>query len=599
MFIMRFFTRIVNQMSIKYKLFFILLLISLIPLTLVSYSSKHYIYQASSEYSADISTQYTSFVSSEISNYLQSIQQSFEGLFSDVSFQRFLITSNEQLAQQASDIIQFRPIITNSLQFHPEILGITYIDTLQKTYFQSNQKTFDASFSFAADTFYSRVYHITSSTLLPPHPMNYALYAKDEVLSYVWPIVNLNSGEIQSWIIIEIQADYIMEMLGNDSSNIGQLALYHEPTDQMYSHQEIPEEVTASFALELAKQEQRNTHFILDVNGASYDATYATLPQSEWLLVWTASMKSIDNSALKATIITVLIAIISFIVALFIAFPMMNRTIKPLYHLKQGMQSLGRGVYTPIKMTDRQDEIGHLIGSYNQTLNKLATMEQEVLEASLKEKEHEILQLQAQINPHFLFNTLETIDSYASRSNGDAVSSMVLSLSRMMRHTVSNNSGWTTVREEMEYIHNFMEIHYFRHSQHVSAQFDIAEEALQARIMKLSIQPYIENAFKYGWSPNMTLDQFQLLVRVTMDDHYLHITISDTGVGMNEEILERIQALIDNKGITNDPFFRRHTGIYNAFRRFILTYGEHARFHISSSSGQGTIVEMSIARQQT
>src|SRR5690606_3682466 len=105
-----------------------------------------------------------------------------------------------------------------------------------------------------------------------------------------------------------------MQMLGDDSNTIGQLALYHQPTGQMYSHQEVPDDVVLSFRTELSLQERDNRHFILEVNGASYDATYATLPQSDWLLVWTASMKSIDNGARQATFVTVIIAIVSLIV---------------------------------------------------------------------------------------------------------------------------------------------------------------------------------------------------------------------------------------------------------------------------------------------
>ncbi|XID91409.1 sensor histidine kinase [Paenibacillaceae bacterium WGS1546] len=594
--VIRSIVRIVNQMSIKYKLFLILLLISIIPISLVNYSSEHFMFRSSIEYSSEISSQYTQFVSREITDYLESLNQSFQGLFIHSDFQRFLDTPAADLAQQANDIVRFRPLITNSLQFHPDVLGVTYLDTLGKTYFYSNQKTLDASFSFSADSLYSGIFEMAEPALLPSHPMSYVLYAKDPVFSYVWPIVNLNTGDTRSWLIIEIKEEKLTSMLGNRPDAIGQLSLYHGPSGSLIAEDPMSPGLTEDFRLALSESPSGERHFLFESGGASYEASYAVLPVGDWLLVWTASLSSIARGAQQAFLLTLLITAVSLAIALFIAFPVMNRVLNPLFRLKQGMQNLGRGVYTPIPASPRQDEIGYLVRSYNHTLDKLQTMEREVFQSKLKEKEREVLQLQAQINPHFLFNTLETIDSYASRNNGDAVSEMVLSVSRMMRHTVSHNSGWTTVREEMDYIRHFMRIHYFRHGQEVNSRFELDDDAMGERIMKLSIQPYIENAFKYGWSPNMSASQFRLSVSASVQGSRLVVTVEDTGAGMPADTLARLKRLIEAKGDASDPFFRRHTGIQNAYRRFFLMYGDAGSLRIDSEPGTGTRVEMVIPR---
>lgn len=583
-------TRIVNQMSIKYKLFFILLLISIIPLILVSYASISYMTSSSNSYSTNLSRQHISFVSNDLNSYFTQMQFSFEGLVNHTSFQRFTGTDRQDLAQQSSDIIEFRSLISNAMQFYPEILGVLYLDKQNKTYFQTNQKTLDASFNFKADTLYSSIYQLESNQLLPPHPMNYVLYAKDSIFSYVWPIVNLHNGDITSWLMIEIKAEKIFNILENEHGQAGQLYLYYKPAQRLYQSSELDVEAQLAerFKQAYAEQDNKQQTFYFTSQNQTYEASISSLFDENWELVWIANRADIKQGVAKAIQATMIIAFVSLVLAVIIAFPSMNTVVKPLSRLKKGMEKLSRGIYTPIANTARSDEIGYLVHSYNRTIHKLEEMEQQVYRAQLREKEHEILQLQAQINPHFVFNTLETIDSYAARNNGDAVSDMVLSLSRMMRHTVSNNSSWTTLREEVDYIRHFMNIHYYRHHQHVNAELDIDDQVLEERIMKMSIQPYIENSFKYAWTPSMTPEQFKLTVRAQKLGDKLKIEIKDTGIGMPEAIMQHMQQLIEAKGELQNEYFNKHTGIYNAYRRFVLTYGAEGEFILESSPEQGT-----------
>lgn len=587
--------RRLNQMSIKYKLFLLLLLLSIIPLALVSYSSEYFMFRSSTEYSASISTQYTEFVSREMSEYVQRLNESFDGLFSNSDFQSYLETPAQDMVQQANAIIGFRPIIQNALQFLPDVLGVLYLDQAGKSYFYSNQKTLDASFNFRADRLYGGVFAASSPELLPPHPMNYVLYAKDPVFSYVWPIVNINTGVTQSWFIVEIKAEKLIHMLsGTSNDSGGRLSLYHEPTGVFVTTGDpLPESLQRDVRAELEARGSNANHFLLTSGGAEYETAFYPLRDSQWRVVWTASLNSIQQGAHNTFILTMIIAAISLACAIVIAFPVMKKVLNPLFLLKQGMQSLGRGDYVPIRLKKhRADEIGYLVESYNHTLDKLQTMEREVYTAQIKEKEREVLQLQAQINPHFLFNTLETIESYAIRNNGEAVGDMVQSVSRMLRYTVRHNTEWAKVSEEIDYIRDFMQIHYYRSGQEINAHFELDPEAMEQVIMKLSIQPYIENAFKYGWSPNMSVEQFKLNVAVRQTDAGLEIVVADTGAGMPAETLDKLRRLMADGGRTDDPFFRRHTGIYNAYRRFVLVYGCEASVSIESAPNEGTIVRM-------
>ncbi|WP_336773041.1 cache domain-containing sensor histidine kinase [Paenibacillus sp. MMO-58] len=595
MFLFTYLKRIIQRMSLKYKLFVLLILISIIPISLVSYSSEYFMFRSSTEYSASISSQYVEFVSKELSDYLQAMNESFDSVFINTSFLNYLGTPADQLTEQANDMMRFRPIVRNSLQFHPEVLGVLYIDRLGKIYFDSYQNQLNPSYSFGADHPYKAAFANSKPELTAPHRLPYILYSKANAFSYIRPILDTDTGQTEALFIIEIKEEKIKSMLSsNRQGEEGQVILYHEKKDTTVS--ESPDAAALMQDFQQARlQTHKTSRQLLFTSGArEYQAIYADLPGSDWKIVWTAPLSSINNGVRQTYQLTLLIAAFSLVTALIIAFPVMSNILQPLFRLKKGMQSLGRGVYVPVPMKHNYDEIGFLINSYNQTLDKLQFMEREVYQANMREKERELLQLQAQINPHFLFNTLETIESYAVRNNGEAVGDMVQSVSRMMRYTIRSDDGWTTLKEEMAYIRNFLTIHYYRNGKDVHAHFEIAPELLDFPIMKLSIQPYIENAIKYGWSPNMSTDEFQLTVKVQALADALMIVICDTGTGISKDVLDKLRQLIQGKGTTKDPYFRKHTGIFNTYRRLMLVYGDQVQLSVESTPEHGTRFEFKV-----
>ncbi|OME87799.1 two-component sensor histidine kinase [Paenibacillus sp. FSL A5-0031] len=586
---------IVQRLSLKFKLFVLLILISIIPISLVSYSSEFFMFRSSTEYSASISSQYVEFVSKELSDYLQTLNESFDGLFINASFHNFLDTPADQLTEQANEMMRFRPLVRNSLQFHPEVLGVLYVDLIGKVYFDSYQKQLNPAYSFAADHPYKASFASSKPELTAPHLLPYILYSKANVFSYIRPILDTDTGRTEALFIIEIHEEKIKSMLSsNQKDKEGQVILYREQDDTTVSETPLTTGLMQDFQQASLEGSGASKQLLFTSGGREYQAIYDDLPGSKWKIVWMAPLSSINKGVRQTYQLTLLIAALSLVIALIIAFPVMSGILRPLYRLKKGMQSLGRGVYVPVPMKHHYDEIGFLIHSYNQTLDKLQFMEREVYQANMKEKERELLQLQAQINPHFLFNTLETIESYAVRNNGEAVGDMVQSVSRMMRYTIRSDDGWATLKEEMAYIRNFLKIHYYRNGKDVHAHFEIAPELLDFPVMKLSIQPYIENAIKYGWSPYMGTDEFQLTVKVRAQADAMTIVIYDTGTGISADVLDRLRQLIQEKGATKDPYFRKHTGIFNTFRRFILVYGEQVRFHVESTPERGTKFEFQI-----
>ncbi|EXX89491.1 hypothetical protein BG53_15650 [Paenibacillus darwinianus] len=587
--------RILVYLSLKHKLFVILVAISIVPTAIVSYSSQYFMFRSGTEYSSSISSQYVQSVSKDLTAYLQDVSDSFDSLFTNSAFQRFMETPPDDLVAQAGYTIDYQPIQRQSLQERNEILGVLYMDKLGKTYFDSYQKRFDFNYPLASDRLYGNMDRLNETTLSAPHPLNYALDTKETVFSFMRPVYNLRTGSIGAWFSIEISEDKIKSLLsGPEYEQEGHLLLYHDSNNAAVSNVNMEDLLLRDFRNALHLGPRNNREFMFTSDAVRYEVTYSDLPYGDWKLVWIAPLSSMTKGAAQSTSLTLLIAVASFSISLFVAYPMMNIVLRPLSKLKQGMARLGRGSYHPISEPSNNDEIGFLIHGYNQMLNELKRMEQEVVQSKLKEKERELLQLQAQINPHFLFNTLETIESYAGKNNGEAVGEMVQSVSRMMRYSVRNDGGRAPLKEELAYIRNFLTIHYYRNGTDVDAVFEVDPAALDIPIMKLSIQPFVENAIKYGWSPHMNPGAFTLTVMAHRQEDMLLIEVHDTGMSMPDDVMDKLNRLIDSRTEQVDPFFRNHTGILNVYRRFLLAYGERVRFQIRTEPERGTRIRIEL-----
>ncbi|TDF94840.1 cache domain-containing sensor histidine kinase [Paenibacillus piri] len=584
-----------RSLSLKSKLFITLILISLIPVFFVSFASQYLIIRSSTNGTAALSTQIVKYIASDINAYLLNMNESLNTFVINSDFQKFLTVPKNDIQAQAAYAISFRPLLQLLAQSKKEIRGVLYMDKQGKVYSESQKVNLDIHYPIFADPAYNQIARMTSEGLTAPHPQNYAINGKNEVITFVKPVNRIQNNTLSAWILVEIDANWIWDIMNKSTfGDKGQVLLYSPSNDELILNAE-----QTAMHVELRKKMHAFTepsgefNFVYD--GTSYLVTYDTIHIANWRFVGITPLEEMAKGVRQSRLITLAVAAASLVLALVIAFPSMGIVLKPLYRLKRGMQMLGRGSSVPIEHSI-PDEIGFLIKTYNQMLGDLETMRKEVIDTKLREKEKELLQLQAQINPHFLFNTLETVESYSLINNGAAVSDMLQCVSRMLRYNVRNDGGWAPLREEIDYIHDFLSIHKYRNERRVNTVFDIAEELLDMPVMKLSIQPFVENSLKYGWNPLLKQNDFQLKVIVWQSGAQLQIKIQDNGAGIPDEVIGLLQALTLSAEKSTEPYFKQHTGIFNVYRRYALAYGDGFSMQIgrNEEAGSGAIVTIVI-----
>ena len=251
-----------------------------------------------------------------------------------------------------------------------------------------------------------------------------------------------------------------------------------------------------------------------------------------------------------------------------------------------------------IKSIGGEDEIAGLIKSYNKMASRMNELVNTVYKDRLKEQEMdiakqnaELLALHSQINPHFLFNALESVRMHSLLKNEKETAEMVGRLAVMERTYVNWGDDEISIRKEMDFVDAYLALQKYRFGDRLSYQLNVDEDCEIYTIPKLTIVTFVENACEHGVEKKSAPGW--IFVRVFKNDGMLNIEIEDTGVGMNIGVVNDITERVKNVTIQS-MHGKSHVGIMNAFLRLKMVTGDKAEFRIESERGVGTIIRLGI-----
>lgn len=258
--------------------------------------------------------------------------------------------------------------------------------------------------------------------------------------------------------------------------------------------------------------------------------------------------------------------------------------------LIRGMNEIQSGNLKARVETGRMDEIGSLAAGLNRMAGELDEYIQRVYVSELRQRETELDMLKTQIQPHYLYNTLEVIRMHAVTNDDPETAEMVESLSRQLRYLIGKTGDLVTLHQEAGNITEYFRLLKIRYEGRFSLETDIPEEAEDLYIMKLSLQPVVENAVKHGLIPKSGEGIVQ--ISASVQENFLEVTVMDDGVGMDEDTLRNLQQSLDSD---EDPRYsdgRTHIGIRNTAERLRKSYGEEYGIRITGVRGFGTVVSL-------
>ncbi len=253
-----------------------------------------------------------------------------------------------------------------------------------------------------------------------------------------------------------------------------------------------------------------------------------------------------------------------------------NMIYRPLQSLALATEELRRGKER-IDTEFDDTEIGTIGNTLKEVVNRNLLLRKRIVETELSKKKAELLLLQTQINPHYLYNTLDSIYMLTLRYGAEDIGNMVLALSEMFKMALNDGKGYVRVSEELEYVRRYMEIMNYRFNGKFEIQFDVDEELLGHYMLKFLIQPFVENAILHGLEPRK--EKGGIVVSAEqLSSGDIEFRIVDDGVGFRTETTAR-----------------HGYGIRNVQERLQLIYGEDYRVEIHSEPGEGTTVVFRIA----
>ncbi|HEX7056131.1 MAG TPA: sensor histidine kinase [Bacilli bacterium] len=319
----------------------------------------------------------------------------------------------------------------------------------------------------------------------------------------------------------------------------------------------------------------------------------------DWRIVGVVSEKNVLEDVHKSRNMVLYLAIpnivIPTLIILWITRSLNLRIIRVLKHMKQ----VKRQNFELIRHENYRDEIGQLTEEFNRMIRQIRKLINEVYVADIQKKDLEIKRkqaqlhaLQSQINPHFLFNALETIRMRSLIKKEQETARIIYNMAKIFRKSLTWEKDWVTVNEELDLIHCFLEIQKYRFGEKLDYSIQASPEAGNCLIPKMSILPFVENASIHGIE-NLK-DMGAIHLQIIMDEETLLCTVTDNGIGMSEE---KRNALL--KDLYENESMGERIGIKNVFYRLKLYYGDRFELKIDSAQGAGTRVTIRFPLRDT
>jgi two-component system sensor histidine kinase YesM len=320
----------------------------------------------------------------------------------------------------------------------------------------------------------------------------------------------------------------------------------------------------------IEKLKQKN-HYIDSINFISGWKTAALIPENK-----------IDESFNDIKKIVFILLGIFMVISIVLVWFMSNRFTKPLRKLQRDIREVEKGNFKIRAETDALDEIGDLSNSFNKMVEEIERLIEKISINERKKKQIEMQSLQYQINPHFLYNTLNSVQWIARLHKVPDISEMLTSLIKLLRASLNSTNYLHTLEQELEMLDFYLKIQKQRYPDSFLVEYLVDSDLLTVYIPRFILQPLVENIFFHAFADG----QGKISIEVTEKNHILQIAVKDNGRGMDVQTAENIlNKKSDRKRKTSSGI-----GIHNVEDKIKLYFGSMYGLRISSEKGLGTTI---------
>lgn len=359
--------------------------------------------------------------------------------------------------------------------------------------------------------------------------------------------------------------------------------VYHPKQELIYS----------GLKLERTNEAMKNNQssFIIDeeLKGESKLFTVSRSEKTGWAVVGVSFVNELLKAQEKIKRVYLGMVIMMIPIVIIISYILSKKITRPIKMLKNSMKEVELGNFNPASpILIDGSEIGKLGKTFSIMTEKIGFLMEEKLRDEKFKREAEMKALQSQINPHFIYNTLDSIVWMAESGNNEDVILMTVSLARLLRLSISNESSVVRVWDEIKYCESYLTIQKQRYLDELSYEINVPENLMECPIIKLTLQPLVENAIYHGIKYGK--GEGNIIISGYETEKYVVISVEDNGAGMNKEQLSKV---LDKKETEGK---KTGLGVHNVNQRIKLYFGAEYGLYYESIEGEGTKVNVKLPK---
>lgn len=415
------------------------------------------------------------------------------------------------------------------------------------------------------------------------HPAGYReRTVEDKVLTVAKA---MKEEELQGFILVDIQRDEISGIVhGQTQGNIWEVMLLNDIGNVLYSKAQRENEAKPYMDAQKLSATDYVSSSLTSIENESFHTSYRRSRMYPYQMVSYSSLKDVKSNSSYLLRTLGYIALLSLVISLLVAYKVSKSVSGAVKDLVYYMKKVEKGDFSERFPVERTDEIGELMQRYNKMAKRLDLLIRNIIESKDRLKKSEMKMLQSQINPHFLYNTLDTVKWMAKMQRTEEVSSLITNLATLLRISMEDAEEFQTVGQSILWLESYLSIQKARYDDDLTYVIHVEEELMDLRIPKLILQPLVENAIVHGVEGKGTIE-----VLGYREEDQVIFEVKDDGVGIEEKVAVKLLEEAPDQGI----------GLTNVHRRIELLYGKGYGVKIFTKADAGTTIRIAIPERGT
>lgn len=431
--------------------------------------------------------------------------------------------------------------------------------------------------------------------ILDTYQLPYVSHEKDPV--YVFGIsrgiVSFVESKVIGIIVVVTRTEYFQELSEDMKKSDNHRIIILDNDYVIYDTQEENIASTASKDLMEIIWDSPQDEKTISIEGQEYMSSSVLSDYSGWRIISLIPEEEIFHDLEKMQLVTLLIIILLIVISLLLGFIFSFQIVHPLKKLGSLMKLAENGDFDIKVKVNSKDEIGTLAQAFNSMISKINSLIHEVYIEQIRQSELELQMLQSQINPHFIYNTLESISMMATIHNDDSTSEMAYNLGSILRYGINKTKEVVTVREELDNLEKYISLQEIRFHSVYTITISVSPDLYDIYITKLILQPIVENAIFHGMKDIRSGGKI-IVTGYKTDNNLLVFEVEDNGKGMTDSLTKDLNDYINDK---NNLF--SSIGLRNVNKRIKIKYGDEYGLEIQSIADIGTKVIVRLPIENT